>query len=194
MPKRPQPAYSEAAPPTAADHEDDITTSHQSWDTTKQLIQSLIDEYSTSNAVQVAKDCMTLNAMLEDKQREVVALADERIDSLHEQIRLVREACGAAADDLASHQDHISQLEGEAAELRRRNDALLAARREAQARVVRYRAEAEEQMDGIDAVEANRMDGVTKIQMQISLYAKVVGIKWNYDESMNGILKGEVVS
>jgi hypothetical protein len=38
------------------------------------------------------------------------------------------------------------------------------------------------------------MKEVPKIQMQIALYAKVVGIKWDYDESVGGVLKGEVVS
>ena len=95
----------------------------------------------------------------------------------------------AAAERLS-----IAQLEADAAELRRKNDALTAARREAEARVARFRAEADEQIDGIDAVEAHRMEEVPKIQMQIALYAKVVGIKWDYDESVGGMLKGEVVS
>ena len=38
------------------------------------------------------------------------------------------------------------------------------------------------------------MEEVPKIQMQIALYAKVVGIKWDYDASVGGMLKGEVVS
>lgn len=197
MPKRPPQPYA-AAPPTAS-----VSASRSAptgndadahWDETKQIIRDLIAEYSTSDVAQTAKDCLTLNAMLEDKQREVVAAADAQIDALHDQIRAANEACGAATDDLQAHSDHIAQLETDAAELRRKNDALTAARREAEARVARFRAEADEQIDGIDVVEAHRMEEVPKIQMQIALYAKVVGIKWDYDASVGGILKGEVVS
>lgn len=201
MPKRPPQPYA-AAPPTSSvtasrssNNDATATTSaSSSWDSTKQIIRDLIAEYQTSDVAQTAKDCLTLNSMLEDKQREVVALADAQIDAIQSQIDAANAACGAAADDLRAHTEHIAQLETEAAELRRRNDALTAARREAEARVARFRAEADEQIDGIDAVEAHRMEEVPKIQMQIALYAKVVGIKWDYDESVGGLLKGEVVS
>ena len=198
MPKRPPQPYA-AAPPTASVSASRSASASNddagaSWDETKQIIRDLIAEYTTSDAAQTAKDCLTLNAMLEDKQREVVAAADEQIDALNDQIRAANEACGAATDDLRAHSEHIAQLEADAAELRRKNDALTAARREAEARVARFQAEADEQIDGIDAVEADRMEEVPKIQMQIALYAKVVGIKWDYDESVGGMLKGEVVS
>ena len=198
MPKRPPQPYA-AAPPTASVSASRSASASNddagaSWDETKQIIRDLIAEYTTSDVAQTAKDCLTLNAMLEDKQREVVAAADAQIDALSDQIRAANEACGAATDDLRAHSEHIAQLEADAAELRRKNDALTAARREAEARVASFRAEADEQIDGIDAVEADRMEEVPKIQMQIALYAKVVGIKWDYDESVGGMLKGEVVS
>mmetsp|Transcript_24526 Transcript_24526/g.53138 ORF Transcript_24526/g.53138 Transcript_24526/m.53138 type:complete len:239 (+) Transcript_24526:179-895(+) len=198
MPKRPPQPYA-AAPTTSSvvapsRSSDDTSRTNRGWDSssTKQIIRDLIAEYSTSDVVQTAKDCLTLNAMLEDKQREVVAQADAQIDALQAQIDEANAARGAATDDLRAHTEHIAQLESEAAELRRRNDALTSARREAEARVARFKAEADEQIDGIDAVEAHRMEEVPKIQMQIALYAKVVRIKWDYDESVGGVLKGEV--
>ena len=115
MPKRPPQPYA-AAPPTAsvsASRSAPTGNDDASWDETKQIIRDLIAEYSTSDVAQTAKDCLTLNAMLEDKQREVVAAADAQIDALHDQIRAANEACGAATDDLRAHSDHIAQMEAD---------------------------------------------------------------------------------
>jgi hypothetical protein len=77
--------------------------------------------------------------MLKDKQREVVAQAGAQIDALQAQIKQANAARGVATNDLRARTKHIVQLESEAAELRRRNDALTSARREAEAGVARFK-------------------------------------------------------
>ena len=188
-----------AAPPTAVVAPSRSATSFAAgqaagWDSTRRIIQDLIAEYEASDAAGAAGRCLSLGKELEGRKGETVEAADAAGEELRRQLREASLAASAAAGDLEAHSAHLAGLEGEAAELRRRSDLLAARTREAEARAASHRAEAEARAGEAGAVRARRMEEVPKIQMQIALYAKVLGIKWDYDGSVGGKLKGEVVS
>jgi hypothetical protein len=80
----------------------------------------------------------------------LVAQAGAQIDALQTQIDEASAGRGTATDDLRAHTEHnIVQLESVAAGLRRRNDALTSARREVEAGVARFKAEADEQIGAL---------------------------------------------
>ena len=188
-----------AAPPTAVVAPSRSATSFAAgqaagWDSTRRIIQDLIAEYEASDAAGAAGRCLSLGKELEGRKGETVEAADAAGEELRRQLKEASLAASAAAGDLEAHSAHLAGLEGEAAELRRRSDLLAARTREAEARAASHRAEAEARAGEAGAVRARRMEEVPKIQMQIALYAKVLGIKWDYDGSVGGKLKGEVVS
>uniref|UniRef100_A0A7S4N5F9 Kinetochore protein Spc24 n=1 Tax=Odontella aurita TaxID=265563 RepID=A0A7S4N5F9_9STRA len=174
-------AFTPATPRTAA---------RLQWNETKKLILDLAAEYGASGDDAAAEKCLEANRELEDVQREIAAESSPVKSELRDRIDEERAVLAERNSELASVDALVSDLRSEAEALRRRNDSLEKERAEVLRRMERYRSEAAEIVEEVDEVELRQRREVRKIKYQISLYANISGIKWDYDEGE--ILKGEV--
>lgn len=161
-----------------------LNTSSFTWEETSQSINQLLEHYvgsAASDNTSLVKECVSHNKDLSNwkgsfllQTQDIKHRIQYRIDECHTK-------CQQEEGSLGERRQHLATLAGEETHLRTKNNLLLKEKEEIKLRIDQYNVEASQEVEKIDEVEEMKKMEVPRLQQQISLYASISGIKWEYD-------------
>lgn len=144
----------------------------------------LLDHYvgpAASDNISLLNECTSQNKELSNWKKSFVldsqsikSRIQSRIDECH---RMYQQEEGA----LEEQRQHLVTIESEERLLREKHTMLRKEKGEIEQRIDQYKIEASQGVEKIDEVEEMKKMEVPRLQQQISLYASISGIKWEYD-------------
>mmetsp|Transcript_11550 Transcript_11550/g.13604 ORF Transcript_11550/g.13604 Transcript_11550/m.13604 type:complete len:244 (-) Transcript_11550:110-841(-) len=161
-----------------------FNTSSFTWEETSLLMTQLLDHYvgpAASDNISLIKECASQNEDLSNwknsfllESQSIKGRIQSRIDECHMKYQQEEGA-------LEEQRKHLVTLEGEEHLLREKHTMLRKEKGEIEQRIDQYKIEASQGVEKIDEVEEMKKMEVPRLQQQISLYASISGIKWEYD-------------
>jgi len=145
-----------------------------------QLLEHYVGAAASDN-ISLVKECVSQNKDLSNwkdsfllQTQNIKNRIQSRKDECHVQ-------CRQEEGSLEERRQHLATIASEENHLRTKNALLLKEKGEIKQRTDQYNIEASQEVEQIDEVEEMKKLEVPRLQQQISLYASISGIKWEYD-------------
>lgn len=164
-----------------------------SWDECRKRLVAARNHLSQDDTVLSTIQMLSGNAVTFDKEAKKAADEAERVSAqLIEQLEKANETCKQESQQLKQLNARLNKFRMEQNMLSQQIQDCNDTYHELRQQTERFKAEASEDMHGVENLKEKQLMEVTRLRHQISLYALCSGIKWDYSEE--GILAGEVVS
>jgi len=162
-----------------------------SWKETRAALDEFVNNVSVSQTVDLITRSDEIVRYLKTKAPQEVVLCAEAVQnrlrtSIAEERRMY-ESENAGASKI---QKEVDQLLEELQVCHDSKEALMKRKAETMIKIEHYKAEAAEELEEYDEMEAAMMQQVPRMKKGIALYARSTGIKWNYENL--DVLAGEV--
>jgi len=154
------------------------------WEQTSQLMNQLLEHFvgpAASDNISLVKKCISLNTEFGKWKEPFLIQSDSITSRIQSRVDECSEKSQQELGGLEEQRQHLSTLEGEVDHLRAKTLELMKKRQEIDRKICEYNIEASQEIEQIDEVEERKKMEVPRLQQQISLYASISGIKWNYD-------------
>lgn len=160
------------------------TTSSFTWEETSQLMTQLLEHYvgpAASGNISLVKECTSNNKDLSNWKSSFLLQSQSIKSRIQSRIEECHMKCQQEEGALEEQMQHLTVMQGEENHLREKNALLVKEKKEIEQRIDQYKIEASQEVEKIDEVEEMKKMEVPRLQQQISLYASISGIKWEYD-------------
>lgn len=161
-----------------------IGSSSFTWEETSQMMNQLLEHYvgtAAADSVSLVKECASENKDLSNWRNSFLQQSQKIKSRIQSSIDECHTKCQQEEGALDEQKKHLATLEGEESHLRMNNALLLKEKEDIERRISQYKNEASQEVEKIDEVEERKKMEVPRLQQQISLYASISGIKWEYD-------------
>lgn len=118
------------------------------------------------------------------------ARSEEITNSITAEIEKENVALQNESNELATQIRAVQKLEEEAATLTKTNAEIIAKKRASEQNIPIYKAEAAEQIGKLDEIEMEHVKRIPKIKNQLSMFAELTNVKWDYNQK--DVLAGEI--
>ena len=164
------------------------------WEETKNRLKTTTTTTTTTTSDWLSQldEVHQMDRDLQEVQEEIQGQASSVQKDLEERIKEARDACREESDEVYRLQQRVREMTADCEELEQTVEDHRMEASQIQERIYQYKEEASQEIEEMDRVEADRIQQVPKLKHQISLFAKITGIKWDYQEDK--LLAGQVVS
>ena len=163
------------------------------WEETQTIMQELLEFYQSTDREEehISRSTFLLHKLEKMKEEnklkanEIKTEYTDQISKFEQQVKLERE-------DLYKQEQYLSYLQKEVDDLIAEKERLIRERNESLQRIEEYEKEASEEVEKQDEIEMRMKNTNARMKQEISNYAFLTGIKWNFDSKDS--MKGEFVS
>lgn len=152
------------------------------------VLAGQVDQYThLESAVQ---QCNSLINSISNQTDALHARSEEITNSITAEIEKENVALQNESNELATQIRAVQKLEEEAATLTKTNAEIIAKKRASEQNIPIYKAEAAEQIGKLDEIEMEHVKRIPKIKNQLSMFAELTNVKWDYNQK--DVLAGEI--
>ena len=153
------------------------------------MMEQLLVDSQVDNFAELSRGTALINAMAKQKE-SLHATTSEIISSVNTKIEHETNALQNESKELANQLRTVQSLEQQVDEQSKLATEMLHQKRQIEQNILTYKAEAAEEVGAMGEIEMKHVRQLPKIRREISMYAQMTNIKWDY--SRVDALAGEV--
>mmetsp|Transcript_26960 Transcript_26960/g.31359 ORF Transcript_26960/g.31359 Transcript_26960/m.31359 type:complete len:252 (-) Transcript_26960:70-825(-) len=161
------------------------------WEETREAMEKVLYQFQglkSSNDYNLIKETSNVIERMEGHVNVLKEKSTTIKDRIQNRIEYFAEQCNSETEKLEKQQQKIDEFKSEVDTIRDCLSNLLKEEKEMKARIDEYKIQASQEVEQIDEVEEEKKVECDRLRNQISMYAVITGIKWDYDtiESIAG--------